>query len=63
MDKVQTGLRIPINQYERIKERADRAGISINQMTLILVDIGLTFLDMEPDEQIREALHNQKDIF
>lgn len=46
-DKIQTGLRIPENQYSRIKERADRMGVSINQLILVLVDIGLNFLDRE----------------
>lgn len=46
-NKIQTGLRIPENQYNRIKEKADRIGVSINQLILILVDIGLNFLDME----------------
>lgn len=63
MDKIQTGLRIPEKQYERLKEIAERAGVSINQLTLILVDIGLTFLDMETDEQFRSALRNRKDTF
>lgn len=43
--KIQTGLRIPESQYERVLEKADRAGVSINQMLLILVDIGLNYLD------------------
>ncbi len=43
--KVQTGLRIPEGQYERIKEQADRMGVSINQLVLMLVEIGLNFLD------------------
>ena len=49
-DKIQTGLRIPENQYKRIKERADRMGVSINQLILVLVDIGLSFLDKEQPE-------------
>lgn len=61
-DKIQTGLRVPEGQYERIKIRADKAGVSINQMILVLVDIGLTFLDMERDEQFRDAVRNRKDI-
>ena len=63
MDKIQTGLRIPEKQYERIKEKASRTGVSINQFILILVDIGLTYLDMESDEQCHAVLHNQKDTF
>ena len=49
-DKIQTGLRIPENQYNRIKERADRMGVSINQLILVLVDIGLNLLDKEQAE-------------
>lgn len=59
--KIQTGLRVPENQYERIKGKADRSGVSINQLILILVDIGLNYLDMELDEQNRFVFHNQKD--
>ena len=49
-DKIQTGLRIPENQYNRIKERADRMGVSINQLILVLVDIGINCLDKEQSE-------------
>lgn len=45
-DKIQTGLRVPVNQYERIKEKADKTGISINQLILMLIDIGLNYLDI-----------------
>ena len=59
--KIQTGLRIPETQYERIVEKADRIGIFINQMVLILVDIGLNYLDMEMTEQNHFVFHNPKD--
>ena len=61
-DKIQTGLRIPEDQYERLREDADRIGVSINQMVLILVDIGLTCLDMASTEQAHSLVHNQKGI-
>lgn len=61
-DKIQTGLRVPENQYKRIKEKADRTGVSINQMILVLVDIGLNYLDMEQVEQHHAAFHSQRDI-
>ena len=48
-DKIQTGLRVPETQYKRIKEKADSAGISINQMILVLVDIGLNYLYMKQE--------------
>lgn len=59
--KVQTGLRLPEKQYERIREKADRIGVSINQMALILIDIGLNYLDMEKDEQNRFVFRNPQD--
>lgn len=59
---IQTGLRLPEDQYERVKEKADNIGISINQMILVLVDIGLNYLDMESDEFLRSAFHNRKCI-
>lgn len=59
--KIQTGLRVPENQYERIKEKSDRIGISINQLILILVDIGLNYLDMEQNEQGHFSFRNQQD--
>lgn len=49
-DKIQTGLRIPERQYIKIKERADRMGVSINQLILVLIDVGLNFLDREQQE-------------
>lgn len=48
--KIQTGLRIPERQYERLKEKAEKMGISINQLVLVLVDIGLNYLDMGQQE-------------
>ncbi len=49
-DKIQTGLRIPEGQYNRIKKQADRMGVSINQLVLVLIDIGLNLLDKEQQE-------------
>ncbi len=49
-DKVQTGLRIPEKQYMKIKERAERAGVSINQYILVLIDAGLTNLERYQQE-------------
>ena len=59
--KVQTGLRLPEKQYERIREKADRIGVSINQMALILIDIGLNYLDMEKDGQNHFSFRNPQD--
>ena len=61
MEKIQTGLRVPEKQYERIKVKAENMGISINQLILVLVDIGLNYLDMEQAESGRFSAHSQKD--
>lgn len=60
-DKIQTGLRIPESQYERLKEKAEKMGVSINQLVLVLVDIGLNYLDIGQQEQSRSLPRNQKD--
>ena len=49
-NKIQTGLRIPEKQYDRVKERAEQMGVSINQLILVLIDIGLNFLDKKQSE-------------
>ena len=36
--KVQTGLRIPEAQYDRIAKEAERMGVSINALILMLVE-------------------------
>lgn len=53
MKKIQTGLRIPETQYERIKVICDRSGVTVNSMILQAIDIGLnkiekTYTDNEP---------------
>lgn len=39
--KIQTGLRMPEERYEKIQEYADAVGVSLNSAILLLVDIGL----------------------
>lgn len=34
MEKIQTGLRIPKEQYDKLKAISDRTGISVNSMAL-----------------------------
>lgn len=48
--KIQTGLRLPEEQYKKIKENADRSGVSINQYILILIDVGINYLDLKQQE-------------
>lgn len=49
-DKIQTGLRVPVKQYDRIKEQADQIGVSINALILMLIDIGLNQIEYQPKE-------------
>lgn len=46
MDKrIQTGLRIPETVRDRIVEKADSIGVSMNDVILMLINIGLTVMD------------------
>ena len=49
-DKIQTGLRVPERQYERLAVFADRTGVSINALILMLIDIGLNQLEYQTRE-------------
>lgn len=40
--KIQTGLRIPEERYEEISKIANEAGVSLNSLLLVLIDLGLT---------------------
>lgn len=60
-EKIQTGLRVPEHQYQKIKENADRIGVSVNQYILMLIDIGLTCLDTEQLQDRQIELRNPKD--
>ncbi len=44
-NKIQTGLRIPQEQYERLREMSDRIGVSINSLILMLIDLGIKVLE------------------
>lgn len=61
MNKVQTGLRIPEEQYEKLRQAAERSGVSINSQILYLIDIGLRVLDLGVQALPRESAHTQQD--
>lgn len=61
MSRVQTGLRIPEEQYEKLRQAAERSGVSINSQILYLLDIGLMVVDLGIQELSRESARNQKD--
>lgn len=44
-DKIQTGLRIPEKIHTDLQNRANQMGVSINQLILMLINIGIKFLD------------------
>lgn len=44
-DKIQTGLRIPEKIHTDLQNRANQIGVSVNQLILVLINIGLKFLD------------------
>ncbi len=62
-DKVQTGLRIPTALYNELKARADRAGISINTLCLMLIDIGLDAVNLGIQESARVVPRTLRDTF
>jgi len=45
MSKIQTGLRVPEPLYERLQERANDMGVSVNSLILMLIDMGFTLMD------------------
>lgn len=45
MEKIQTGLRIPKEQYDRIQAICGRSGVTVNSMILQALDIGLTKIE------------------
>lgn len=56
MEKIQTGLRIPKEQYDKLKAISDRTGISVNSMALHGLELWL--MDFEAH---RVPFHNQQD--
>ena len=49
-NKIQTGLRVPEPQYERLVAIAKRMGVSVNALILMLVDIGLNQIEYQQEE-------------
>lgn len=53
-EKIQTGLRVPQVRYDELKRLADKSGVSLNAMILLLVDVGLSAINLG----IEEAAHS-----
>lgn len=56
-EKIQTGLRIPKEQYERLKSISDKIGISVNDIALQGIEIWLNDF-----ESHRLSVRSQQDI-
>lgn len=52
---IQTGLRVPKKQYERIKKHAEKTGTSFNGIMSECIEIGLNHL-----EQVSPRVHSHK---
>lgn len=42
-NKIQTGLRIPEKLHADLQNKANEIGISVNQLILVLINLGLKF--------------------
>ena len=56
--KVQTGLRIPQSMYDELKAIAERSGASINSLALVLIDVGLSVVNLGSEEFLRSMLRS-----
>ena len=61
MERIQTGLRIPEEQYKKLREIAERSGVSINSQILYLIDIGLETIRLGTEQQGRLPFRNPQD--
>lgn len=61
-EKIQTGLRIPQKRYEELIALADRMGVSINTLALMLIDVGLSAVNLGTQGAARYLPHNLQDI-
>ncbi len=61
-DKIQTGLRIPEKQYERLIAISTRVGVSINALILVLIDVGLNQIECQPEESYHSFFQNPPNI-
>lgn len=58
---IQTGLRLPEELYNQLKEVSERTGVSINSQILYLIDVGLQAVNLGVQEERRVLIRNQKD--
>ena len=59
--KIQTGLRLPAEQHDRVTIIANRTGTSVNAVIALALDIGLTSIEHQY-QSARGLPHNPEDI-
>lgn len=57
-DKVQTGLRIPVQRCAELTRMAETMGISLNALILLLVDVGLSAINLGAEAMARSGPHS-----
>lgn len=60
-EKIQTGLRLPIELYEQLSAMAEHNGLSINSQVLFLVDIGMKAVNLGIQEERRVLSRTAED--
>lgn len=58
--KIQTGLRIPKDRYDELKEVADSSGVSINSIILFLIEMGLSAFNRGIEQEAHSFPRNPK---
>ena len=59
--KIQTGLRLPEERYEKLAAIAQESGISLNSLLLSLIDAGLRTVNLGIQEERRSFLRTLSD--
>lgn len=61
-EKIQTGLRVPVEQYTKLFSMAEHMGVSLNALMLVLLDIGLSVFSLGTEAEFHSLLRNLRDI-
>lgn len=62
MDKIQTGLRIPQDRYEELCGLSKGMGVSLNALSLMLIDLGLKAINLGVEQAAHADAHNPRYI-
>lgn len=60
-DKIQTGLRIPEELYNQLRETSERTGVSINAQILFLIDVGMRAVNLGIQAAAHAPSHTDSD--